>query len=95
MEVKTIVIGVIALIIGGILLASMLPTALNSIYDTNSNAFRFSSAGHLDGNSKPIARDLNVTHDAATAAIWNILPLFAVLGGMGILIGFVYKEYKS
>ena len=86
---------ILALLIGGILLAAMLPTALNSLYDTNSNRFRFAAGDSLDSNSKPIAWDLNVTQDTASSAIWNLFPIFAVLGGLGVLASFVYKNYNT
>ena len=91
MEMKTVMMAIIGILIGSILLASLLPTALDTIYGTQT-ATNNQAAG-LDSNGKAIATDLNVTNDDATIAIWNIFPLFAVLGGLGILVSIGLKEY--
>ena len=91
MELKIGII--IGLLVGSILLAALVPTALNTMYDTNSNTFHFGTEGMYDASGKPIAEDLNGTADTATAAIWNLLPLFGVLAALGVMAVFVYKEY--
>lgn len=93
MEMKTIMISIIAITVGAILLGAMLPTALDSLYGT---ATATNNQAHgFDQNGKTIATDLNVTNDDATIAIWNLLPLFAVLGGMALLAGFAYTKIQG
>ena len=82
----------VALLVGAILLSALLPTALNSIYDVKTATNN--QANNLDANGKAIATDLNVTNDDASIAIFNLFPLFAVLGGLGIMAAFVYKNYN-
>ena len=92
MEVKTVIMGVIAIAVGAILLAAILPTALDTFYDVKSD--EVSNAWHgVDANGKTITDDKNITNNAATSAVFQLLPLFAVLGGMAILGGFAYKQY--
>ena len=91
METRTILVAVIGLAVGAILLGSMLPTALDSMYGVQTAD---SNQAHgFDSKGVAIATDLNVTNDGSTIAIVNLLPLFAVLGGLGVLATFVYKAY--
>ena len=64
---------VLAIALGGILVAAMLPTALDSFYDTNVGWFVY--GGTSTG-----------TNDTATVAIFKLLPLFAVLGGLMLIL---------
>ena len=64
---------VLAIALGGILVAAMLPTALDSFYDTNVGWFVY--GGTSSG-----------TNDTATVAIFKLLPLFAVLGGLMLIL---------
>ena len=64
---------VLAIALGGILVAAMLPTALDSFYDTNVGFFTY--GGTSTG-----------TNDTATVAIFKLLPLFAVLGGLMLIL---------
>lgn len=70
---------IISMVIGAILIASMLPTALSSFYKVNTGWFVF--GGGSTG-----------TNDTATVAIFNLLPLFAVLGGLVLMIAPVLKR---
>ena len=70
---------IIAIVIGAILVASMLPTALTSFYKVNTGWFVF--GGTSTGSN-----------DTATVAIFNLLPLFAVLGGLALMIAPVIKR---
>ena len=64
---------VLAIALGCILVAAMLPTALDSFYDTNVGWFVY--GGTSSG-----------TNDTATVAIFKLLPLFAVLGGLMLIL---------
>lgn len=80
----------LGLVIGCILIASMLPSALTAFYKTPSDA-----AGHAygyDAYGKAITTDLNLTNDAATSAIYKLFPLFAVLAGMTLVAGIGLKH---
>ena len=70
---------IIAITVGAILIASMLPTALDSFYNVNTGWFVF--GGGSTG-----------TNDTATVAIFNLLPLFAVLGGLALMLAPVVKR---
>ena len=70
---------IIAIAVGAILIASMLPTALNAFYDVNTGWFVY--GGTSTG-----------TNDTATVAIFNLLPLFAVLGGLALMLAPVVKR---
>ena len=70
---------IIAITVGAILIASMLPTALTSFYKVNTGWFVF--GGGSTG-----------TNDTASVAIFNLLPLFAVLGGLVLMIAPVVKR---
>ena len=70
---------IIAITVGAILIASMLPTALDSFYNVNTGWFVF--GGGSTG-----------TNDSATVAIFNLLPLFAVLGGLALMLAPVVKR---
>ena len=91
MEMKTVMVGIISILVAAILLANLLPTATDSLYSVKT-ADSNQGVG-LDGNGKTITDDLNVTNDGTVIAIWNLFPLFAVLGGMAVLTGYVYKQY--
>ena len=83
---------IIGLVVGVILIGAMLPTALTGFYNVKS-----AKAGHeygYDGAGKAITTDLNVTNDAATSAIFQLLPLFAVLGGMALIAGVGLKQFE-
>ena len=73
---------IIAIVIGAILVASMLPTALTSFYKVNTGWFVY--GGGSTG-----------TNDTATVAIFNLLPLFAVLRGLALMIAPVIKHFGS
>ena len=92
MEIKSIIGAVIILVIGAVLLATMLPTALHNLYEVKTSDAN--QGPNLDPNGVAIATDLNVTNDGSVIAIWNLLPLFAVLAGMGLLGVFAYKTYR-
>ena len=92
MEIRTVIMGVLAIVVGAILLAAILPTALDTFYDVKSDDVANAYHG-VDANGKTVADDKNITNNAATSAVFQLLPLFAVLGGMAILAGFAYKEY--
>ena len=70
---------IIAITVGAILIASMLPTALDSFYGVNTGWFVY--GGTSTG-----------TNDTATVAIFNLLPLFAVLGGLALMLAPVVKR---
>ena len=93
MEMKNIITVVIALAVGAILLGAILPTALSSLYKVQT--YDANQLYGYDGAGKAITTDLNVSNDGPSIAIFNLFPLFAVLGGMAILAGFVYKGYKG
>ena len=92
MEVRSIMMGVIAIAVGAILLGALLPTALDTLYGTQTATNN--QAHGFDSNGKAIATDLNVTNDDAVIAIYNLFPLFAVLGGMVLLAAFAYKRIQ-
>ena len=91
MEVKTMMVAVLVIMVGSILLASMLPTALDAVYSEDSSCFSHQKWSS-DVNGKAIACNKNES-DTASAAIYNLFPLFTVLGGLGILVGVGLKEY--
>ena len=70
---------IIAITVGAILIASMLPTALDSFYGVNTGWFVYG------GSSTGV-------NDTATVAIFNLLPLFAVLGGLALMLTPVVKR---
>ena len=70
---------IIAITVGAILIASMLPTALDSFYSVNTGWFVY--GGSSTG-----------TNDTATVAIFNLLPLFAVLGGLALMLAPVVRR---
>ena len=70
---------IIAITVGAILIASMLTTALHSFYDVNTGFFVY-------GGTSTSA------NDTATVAIFNLLPLFAVLGGLALMLSPVIKR---
>ena len=75
---------VIALVVGSILLAALIPTALDTLYDqATDTSFRWDNG--VEGGSAG-------ANDTATFAIFKLLPLFAVIGGMAILGGVALKE---
>lgn len=81
---------IITLVIGVVLLGAMLPTALTSFYNVKSD-----KANHpygIDAAGAVISTDLNITDNSAVSAIFRLLPLFAVLGGMTFLAGIALKE---
>lgn len=78
-EIGSILGDIIAIVVGAILIASMLPTALSSFYKVNTGWFVY--GGGSTG-----------TNDTATVAIFNLLPLFAVLGGMMLMAAPVLKR---
>ena len=73
---------VIAIAVGAILIASILPTALQSFYKVNTGFFVWggSAAG---------------TNDTAAVAIFQLLPLFAVIGGMALMLLPVVKHLRG
>ena len=73
---------VIAITVGAILIASMLPTALSSFYKVNTGWFVYGGAS-------------TGTNDTATVAIFNLLPLFAVLGGLALMIAPVIRRFGA
>ena len=82
---------VISLVIAAILLASLLPSALQMFFNQKTD-----TAGYIygyDANGKAIATDLNVTNSAATSSIYKLFPLFLVLGGLVVIGAFVMKNY--
>lgn len=81
-EMGSIMTDVIAIAIGAILIASMLPTALDAFYDTNTGWFVY--GGTSTG-----------TNDTATVAIFRLLPLFAVIGGMALMLAPALKHLKG
>lgn len=84
---------IISLIVGCILVAAVLPTALTLFYKEKSDV-----SGHVygyDAYGKAIATDVNTTNDAATSAIYKLFPLFAALGGMTLVIGVGLKEFGA
>ena len=83
----------IGLIVGGVLLAAMVPTALSALYKTSSDTFRPGYTGSTDVNGKAIAANVNISVDTATAAMWNIMPLFTALAALALLLGFGLKEF--
>ena len=90
MEMKMIMIGIIGVLVAAILLSSMLPTALSALYKVPTAD---NEAYGYDVNGKAIATDLNATNDATSIVIWHLFPLFAAIGGIAVLSGYVYKEY--
>ena len=70
---------IIAITVGAILIASMLPTALDSVYGVNTGWFVYG------GSSTGV-------NDSATVAIFNLLPLFAVLGGLALMLAPVVRR---
>ena len=90
MELGKVLLVVIGLAIGAILLASILPTAMQGFYNVKSN-----KAGHVygrDASGSAIVTDLNITDDTATSAIFQLLPLFAVLGALVTLMAIALKD---
>ena len=77
----TILPSIISIVIGAVLIASMLPTALSAFYKVNTGWFVY--GGGSTG-----------TNDTATVAIFNLLPLFAVLGGLVLMIAPVIKGFR-
>ena len=73
---------IIAITVGAILIASMLPTALSSFYKVNTGWFVYGGAS-------------TGTNDTATVAIFNLLPLFAVLGGLALMIAPVIRRLSA
>ena len=78
-ELGSVMGDIIAITVGAILIASMLPTALNSFYDVNTGWFVYGGAS-------------TGVNDTATVAIFNLLPLFAVLGGLALMIAPVIRR---
>ena len=78
-SMKDIIGSVIAITVGAILVAAMLPTALTSFYKVNTGWFVF--GGGSTG-----------TNDTAAVSIFNLLPLFAVIGGLALMLAPVVKE---
>ena len=70
---------IIAIAIGAILIGAMLPTALDAFYDTNTGFFVY--GGGSTG-----------TNDTATVAIFKLLPLFGVLGGLALMVAPVLRR---
>ena len=91
MDLKITVI--IGLIIAIVLLGAMLPSTLTGFYKTSSDTFRPGYTGSTDVNGKTIAANVNISVDTATAAIWNLLPLFTVLAGLTLMVGIALKEF--
>jgi hypothetical protein len=83
---------IIGLVVGVILIGAMLPTALSGFYNVKSDVADHPYQGY-DVNARPIANDLNVTNNAAVSAIFKLLPLFAVLGGMALIAGVGLKQF--
>ena len=77
---------IIGLVVGAVLLASILPTALDSLYDNTVNTDYRWDNGVEAGTSG--------ANDTATFALAKLLPLFAVLGGMAIMVGVAVKEFR-
>lgn len=72
----------IGLVVGAILIAALLPTALDALYDQSDGAkFKWDNGLATGG-----------TNDTATLAIFRLLPLFAVIGALAVMIGVVLKE---
>ena len=71
---------IITIAIGAILVASILPTALKSFYAVDSSLFYFGPSGSSNAN------------DTATIAIFKLLPLFTVLGGLALMLAPVIKH---
>ena len=84
--------GVIVIGVAAILFATLLPSALSAFYKQDTNAYAHMYDISKDANGKTIAANLNYS-DTATTAIWKLLPLFATLGGMAVLVGVGLKEY--
>lgn len=76
---------IVGFAVAAILIAAVFPTVVDNFYDTKTRTDNKMSG--QDRNSSTIATDLNVTNDAATIAIFNLLPLFTILGGVAVLAG--------
>ena len=70
---------IIAITVGAILIASMLPTAMQAFYNVNTGWFVY--GGTSTG-----------TNDTAAVAIFRLLPLMAVIGGLVLMIAPVLRR---
>ena len=82
---------ILSLVVAAMLLGAIIPSVLDMLYDTKSDTT--SKAYGYDRNWSAITTDLNVTNDAAVQTIWHILPLFFVIGGVGILYALIRLGY--
>ena len=95
MEFEDRIMTVVALVICAILLAALLPSAINLLNQQLTGkdwGAGYGATDQLDVNGKVIALNLNGTDDTASVAIVRLFPLFTVLGGMGLLVGLVAKK---
>ena len=82
---------ILSLVIVAMLLAAIIPSILSMLYTTKSDTT--SKAYGYDRNWSAITTDLNVTNDAAVQTIWRVLPIFFVIGGLGIIYALIRLGY--
>ena len=82
---------VLTLVIAALLLGGLIPSILGMLYlpksDTTNKAYGF------DQNWSAIGTDLNITNMGSVQVIWRILPVFFILGAIGIMYAIIRLEY--
>ena len=82
---------ILALVVAAMLLASLIPSILSMMYNIKTDTTNKEYG--KDRNWSAIATDLNATNSASVDTIWKILPLFVVIGGLGILFALIRLGY--